>query len=85
MYKDLKNPRFKITRKFVNDREATVYWDFTFFALGKEMKIEGNTLFKFNAENKITHHIDYWDSNAELFSKLPVIGSMIRLFYKIAF
>jgi steroid delta-isomerase len=85
MFKKIKNPRFIITNSFFHDEELVLFWDFKFMAFGKEMTIAGNTLFKFNTEGKVCYHLDYWDSVHELWMNIPIIGQMIKLFYKIVF
>jgi hypothetical protein len=87
MFAKIKDPKFNITKKFSDSEtnELVLFWDFHFMVLGKPMAISGNTHFKFNNEDKITHHIDYWDSVNELWMKTPIIGNMLKLFYKIAF
>ncbi|MDO9181286.1 MAG: nuclear transport factor 2 family protein [Bacteriovorax sp.] len=85
MFKKIDNPRFTITNTFTNEKELVLFWDFKFIAFKKEMIISGNTLFKFNSEGKINYHLDYWDSVSELWNKTPVLGKIIRTFYKIIF
>jgi hypothetical protein len=85
MFRKIKEPKFIITKSFPGDKELVLFWEFKFKALNHDMSISGNTLFKFNDEGKIYYHLDYWDSVGELWSKTPVIGSMIKLFYRIIF
>lgn len=87
MFKKLKNPSFIITKEFFDEshNELVLFWDFKFSALGKTITIAGTTLFKFNPGGKINYHVDYWDSVSELWLKIPFIGSVVKLFYKIAF
>lgn len=85
MFKKIKNPKFFITKSFPSDKELVLFWDFKFTINGKEMTISGNTLFKFNNEDKINYHLDYWDSVNELWIKTPVLGKLIKLFYRIIF
>lgn len=86
MFKKVKDPKFTITKEFYDEKshELVLFWDFKFFALGKTQTISGNTLFKFNSEGKINYHLDFWDSVNELWLKIPVVGSVIKLFYKLA-
>jgi len=82
MFQKLKSPKFKITKTFSNELEWVVFWDFTF---NQNFKIKGMTLFVFNSKHKIIGHYDYWDSISEFWIKLPIIGTIIKLFYKILF
>ncbi len=82
MFKKLKQPRFNITKTFSKDLEWVVFWEFTF---NQKFFIKGMTLFVFNSDQKIIGHYDYWDSISEFWIKLPIIGPMIKLFYRILF
>ena len=79
MFKNLKNPKFKITNSFEKDRELVLFWDFTF---NDNFLISGSTHFIYDEHMKITKHIDYWDSVRELWAKIPVLRNFIKLFYK---
>jgi steroid delta-isomerase len=83
MFQKLTTPRFTITNYFIKDQEAVLFWDFTFKAFKSDMKIQGSTLLKFNHDNKINVHIDYWDSVSELWRKVPIIKYFINIMYKI--
>jgi steroid delta-isomerase len=80
MFKKLKNPKFVITINFNNGDEAVLFWDFTF---NNGFLIQGNSLLKFNAENKIESHIDYWDSVDQIWMKLPVLKQILKPLYKL--
>lgn len=36
------------------------------------------THLRFDGEGRVAYHQDYWDSGANLFEKIPVLGSGIR-------
>lgn len=38
----------------------------------------GVTLLRFDKEGRVAYHQDYWDSGANLFEKVPVLGAGIR-------
>ncbi|MDX6769250.1 MAG: nuclear transport factor 2 family protein [Elusimicrobiota bacterium] len=38
----------------------------------------GMTLLRFDEEGRVAYHQDYWDSGANLFEKVPVLGAGIR-------
>jgi hypothetical protein len=82
MFLKMDNPRFIITRQFSQDNDLVLFWDFKFKAFGKEQTIVGNTLLKFNAEGKISYHLDYWDTVNELWMKVPLLGSIVRFLYR---
>jgi len=82
MFKKYPDAKFIITNQINDQFESVLIWDFYFS--GKN-KIHGTSVLKFNAEGKISSHIDYWDTTEEIWLKVPIIGQMIKIFYKLAF
>lgn len=84
MFKTTQRPRFVVLSALLNDDEAFLRWDFTFEKKGlpKNMCIHGATRLVFDASGKVTLHRDYWDSGAELYAKLPIVGGFFRWFAK---
>jgi hypothetical protein len=81
MFHKLDQPAFKITDVFQTEQGVVLVWDFNFnVKLLRVMpfKIRGNSVLKFNAQGKVSYHRDYWDSSAELYAKLPLIGFIFR-------
>ncbi len=79
MFDTLETPRFVITNTVVQDMQAFISWDFLFKIRGHSMLIQGCTHFVLNAEGRIAVHRDYWDVAEELYEKIPVLGSLMRL------
>lgn len=79
MFANLDDPRFLIDQTIVEHSRAFVSWTFTFTWRSRPFEISGGTRFLFNAEGCIEEHIDYWDVASELYAKLPVLGSVLRL------
>lgn len=48
------------------------------FKKGEVQSSIGMTHIRFNKEGKVSFHQDYWDSGANLFEKIPVLGAVIR-------
>lgn len=85
MFDNLENPRFEITQSIAQQNQAFLIWDFYFSWPSKYKrilsglhKIHGATHFIFNEEGQVIQHRDYWDSNEELFEKIPVIRYFIK-------
>ena len=81
MYRQVDQPRFRITSSLCEGDEAFLTWDFVFSFKGKtptEQTVLGGTHIKFDAEGRVTLHRDYWDAAEELYEKLPVLGSLMR-------
>ena len=48
------------------------------FRRGETQSSIGVTLLRFDKEGRVAYHQDYWDSGANLFEKVPVLGAGIR-------
>jgi steroid Delta-isomerase len=82
MYEVLNNPRFVITGRVEQGGECFLVWDFVFtmkrFMKGEQC-IRGSSHLKLAADGRIAYHRDYWDAAEELYEKLPLIGSVMRV------
>jgi hypothetical protein len=56
-------------------------WDFSFRLKGTcaPITIHGSSHLRFNAVHQVIYHRDYWDAAEELYEKIPVLGSLMRL------
>tara|TARA_Y100001970_G_scaffold286876_1_gene410117 strand:+ start:1697 stop:2125 length:429 start_codon:yes stop_codon:yes gene_type:complete len=77
MLSNLENPQFAIIDTIENDEEAFLTWDFLFKFNDKNYKIHGSSHLKYNKEQIISYHRDYWDVGEEVLLKVP----FVRLFY----
>ena len=86
MFGQVAEPRFVITEQVIDTNSAMLVWEFFFrmklWREGKTQVIRGISHLKLNAEGKVFYHRDYWDAAEELYEKLPLIGSVFRLFHK---
>jgi ketosteroid isomerase-like protein len=85
MFASMKQPRFVVTTQLQQGSECFLTWDFLFsipgLKKGSIQTIRGASHLKLKQENgvwKIEMHRDYWDAAEELYSKLPVLGSLMR-------
>ena len=80
MFDDLNNPHFVISDTLTEGDQAFLIWDFRFEKKGlpSPMCIHGSTHVRFDESGKVVWHRDYWDAAEELYSKLPLIGAMMR-------
>ena len=42
-------------------------------------RIEGVSMLRFDDRGRVVEHIDYWDAARQVYGRLPVIGSLLRL------
>jgi len=73
---NFKNPHFVFLDTIENSKEIFLTWDFIFGYKEKIFKIHGSSHLKFNDEEKIVYHRDYWDVGEELLLKIPLIKSL---------
>lgn len=87
MFVQVKDPRFVVTTQVLQDDQVFLTWDFLFcmprFA-SAEQCIRGVTHFRFTADGRVSYHRDYWDAAEELYEKLPLLGSLMRILKRIA-
>ena len=83
MFGPLSDPRFIVHTRIEQGDEAFLTWDFRFafkkFHPDVEQVIRGGSHLRFDAQNKVCHHRDYWDAAEELYEKLPIIGGLLRI------
>ena len=82
MFKTLSNPHFVFIDVIENDDSAFLTWDFIFHIKNRQFKIHGSSHLKYDSQNKIIYHRDYWDVGEELLLKIPVLSSLYRIFSK---
>lgn len=87
MFVQVQNPRFVITTHILQGNQAFITWDFLFHMkryARDEQCIRGATQLRFNDAGLVEVHRDFWDAAEELYEKLPVLGSLMRVLKKIA-
>ena len=87
MFAQVDAPRFVVTTRIARESDAFITWDFLFrmkrFSM-EEQCIRGATHLKFDADGRVDFHRDYWDAAEELYEKLPLLGSLMRLLKRAA-
>jgi hypothetical protein len=82
MFVALEAPRFVVTERIVQGQQCFLTWDFHFrfqnFQKDTPQTIRGGSHLVFSEDGLVTLHRDYWDAAAELYEKLPVVGSLMR-------
>jgi len=79
MYRQVQEPRFRVTDRVVADNGALLVWDFSFRLGRRAIQVRGATHLRLNGDGKVVYHRDYWDAAEELYAKLPVLGPIMRL------
>ena len=80
MFAALRSPKFVVSRSITEQDHAFLVWNFSFERKGLRtpMVIHGSSYVQFTQDGRVCFHRDYWDSNEELFCKLPLIGLPAR-------
>jgi ketosteroid isomerase-like protein len=83
MFEQVDAPRFVVRETVLQGDAAMLIWDFE-FAFRKPLPagqqcIRGCSHVRFAADGRVGWHRDYWDAAEELYEKLPLIGSLMRL------
>jgi len=82
MFESLHEPRFVVTSRMLQGREAFLCWDFVFrfksFQSQQLQTIRGATRLRFDEQGLVELHRDYWDAAEELYEKLPLVGGLMR-------
>lgn len=79
----LKDLDFDIKERLRQDDKAFITWDFRFTLMGKSQCIHGGSLLHFAADGRVKSHVDYWDAAANVYEKMPGLGTLIRLVKKL--
>lgn len=79
MFDTLEHPRFVVTTTVSNGHQAYMTWDFLFTCRGQAQQISGCTQFEINDQGRIVLHRDYWDAAQQVYEKVPVLGSILRM------
>jgi steroid delta-isomerase len=82
MFDALAEPRFTIVNRVVEGEQVMLEWDFTFrirrWKPATMQLVHGVSHLRLAADGRIAYHRDYWDTAEELYSKLPLIGGLMR-------
>lgn len=79
MFDTLKQPRFVVTTSVERECDGFMTWDFLFECRGQAQQISGCTQFKLNDQGLIVLHRDYWDAAQQVYEKIPLLGSVMRM------
>ena len=82
MFENLENPHFVILDTIEDSDGAFLTWDFYLKIKGRGYKIHGSSHLKYNKENKIVYHRDYWDVGEEILLKIPFMKFMYSYIQK---
>ena len=80
MLAQVSNLRFDVQGHWQDGHSTVLKWRFSGQArLIGRLDIPGLSEVLFNDEGLVSHHIDYWDANEHIISRLPVVGPVVKL------
>ena len=81
MYEKLDDVKFTAHHFACEGDVCLVDWTFTarLSATGRELHLVGMSRVDFDAEGRVTAHIDHWDAAGQVYAGLPVIGGILSL------
>jgi len=81
MFHQVDEPRFVVLLHGVTGSEGFITWEmhYRFKNETRQQCIRGATHVQFSADGRISLHRDYWDAAEELYEKLPILGSLMRM------
>jgi limonene-1,2-epoxide hydrolase len=79
MVERCREPRFEILDVAASARAGYIRWrlDFIPKGSGKRWSFEGMSEILIAEDGRVAAHIDHWDSGAQLYAKLPVLGWLV--------
>jgi len=79
MFATTQHSRFMIVDHALAGDTLLIRWDYHFQTLkGVAWEIPGTSVVRFNAAGLAVEHVDYWDPAEHIYSKLPVLGWLMR-------
>ena len=84
MYETLDEPKFIVDEIIQNDSVAYLKWHF-YFKLSQsaeEQSFIGVSRVKFDSIGMVISHVDYWDAAYNIYEKIPLLGSILRMIKK---
>jgi len=81
MYETLHDPRFIVKESLGNEQSGYIRWKFIYArsAIHADESFEGVSHVVFDENSLVLSHIDYWDAASNVYEKIPVLGSLLRL------
>ncbi len=77
MFVKIRNPKFRILKVLEERDFILIKWNFEYQASMKKINFDGVSELIIK-KNLIYKHIDYWDSGKNVYSNLPIIGSIFK-------
>lgn len=81
-FEDTRSMRFEVLDLARHGPRGFILWRMHFrpkrFGGSEDWRVEGVSEVHLDADGKVTVHIDHWDSGAQFYARLPLIGWLVR-------
>ncbi len=77
MFVKIRNPKFRILNVLEEKDLTFIKWNFQYQSSNKKINFDGVSELVIE-KNLIIKHIDYWDSGKNVYSNLPIVGSIFK-------
>jgi len=77
MLRDVRDYALVVDARCLDGRTGWLRWTMSGYvsALGKDKWIvTGTSVIVFDADGRVTEHVDYWDAASQMYERLPVLG-----------
>ena len=81
MFETLHDPRFIVDEIVCGNGVTYMRWTFSYHRSSKHEveKFTGVSRVQFLETGKVLSHVDYWDAAENIYEKVPILGSVLRL------
>jgi len=82
MYEDVEEISFAFHEQVVEGNTHVALWTMRVHLKrlnrGREITVEGNSVIRFNAEDRVVYHRDYFDMGAMVYQHVPILKCFIK-------
>ena len=78
MFSTTEQPTFIVNQYASNNQHLFLQWDFMFIKDKQEWKIEGSSMVRFNDDDAVEEHIDYWDPAEQIYSNITGLRVLMK-------
>jgi steroid delta-isomerase len=82
MFQTLECPCFEVDDRAMGRHAGYLRWRFSATLRGRAIALEGMSEVRFDSAGKVTLHRDHWDASTQVYGRIPVLGTAIRLIRK---
>lgn len=79
MFDNLDHPKFIVDSVIGEGSQGCLIWRLTCAFKGRPITVHGSTHLVLDQAGLVATHRDYWDTSEEVFERIPVLGSILRM------